>query len=691
MTYLPMPEEVIRDLNFFDVPRSRAVSPFAVLPLPSALLQASPDGAVDPLYLWIALFAVVVASGLAIWAIIRGTRRRELRLRGYRNAFDSAAEPVLLLDDDLTILEANDAAAAMLGQTTDRLRRTRLLNWISPDVEDDQASRLQSSLTELGRASFWSTVTTSAGTRNVDVRLSRSKPMDGVPPVMIALLYDISDYREEGRLFKTLHERMLANIPIEVTVLSPQGEYLHISPSTMGDPAVHDWTIGKTDVEFCQRMGLHPEVALRRRAFRRQAVNAGKVLSFEEEITMPDGQKRYYTRWYNPVTREKAVYAVVSYAIDRTDVRRLQEEVDEARLHAGERERLREAIMANLSHEFRTPLTGILGAAQILNYEVSDQGQEFVDMIESAGRRLMNTLNSLLDLAGLRDGGLDVHPRVLDLAKEVQSVGAAFAAEAESRGLFLRTKVPDEDVWVRLDQGHLFRILQHLVSNAIKFTESGGVVLEVTQDDDTATVRVMDTGVGIDEEYLRTLFDEFQQESLGLARAFEGVGVGLAVTHGLVERMGGTIFVESQKAEGSTFTVSFPRAFRIKHDEESHNARVLLVEPAAEDRRIAEFALREVVDVYATPDLNGSERRSFGPVDAALIAVTGPEVDPGAVVREVRAQPGFEQLPLVALDAYPLPGNRESFISSGFAEYVPKPLNRQVLLDAVSAVCFRVR
>ncbi len=659
-------------------------------PVAGLFLQAIPGGAVEPLYLWIAIVVILLVSGMAIWLILRNARRRTMQLQAHRVAFETAAEPVLLLDDDFTILEANSAAATMLGQSADRLKRTRLLNWISPDAEEERLTDLQDSLSELGRASFWSTVNSGGVTRNVDVRLSRSKPHEGIPAVIIALLYDISDYREEGRLFKTLHERMLANIPIEVTVLSPQGEYLHISPSTMGELGLHEWAIGKTDVEFCQRLGLHPEVALRRRAFRRQAVNAGKVISFEEEIVMPNGDKRYYMRWYNPVSRDKSVYAVVSYAIDRTELRRLQEEADEARMHAGEKERLREAIIANLSHEFRTPLTGILGAAQILNYEVSEQGQEFVDMIESSGRRLMNTLNSLLDLAGLRDGGLDVHPRVLDLGKEVQSVAATFATESEARGLFLRTKVPEQDVWVRLDQGHLYRILQHLVSNAIKFTEAGGVVIEVDQDEDRAMIRVMDTGVGIDEEYLRTLFDEFQQESLGLQRAFEGVGVGLAVTHGLVERMGGTISVESQKGEGSTFTVIFPLAFRVRHDDQSAAARVLLVEPAAEDRRIAEFALREVVEVESLTDLNGSDRRGHG-LDAALIAVTGPEVDPGSVVREVRAHPGFEHVPLVALDAYPLPGNRESFISSGFAEYVPKPLNRQVLLDAVSAVCTRGR
>src|SRR5690606_31490041 len=132
-----------------------------------------------------------------------------------------------------------------------------------------RAEELQSSLSGYGRASFWSTVPTKEGERNVDVRLSRIPSTEGGSPVTIALLYDISEYREEGRLFKTLHERMLAHIPIEVTVLSPQGEYLHISPSTMGDASLHAWAIGKTDVEYCQRLGLHPEVALRRRAFRR--------------------------------------------------------------------------------------------------------------------------------------------------------------------------------------------------------------------------------------------------------------------------------------------------------------------------------------------------------------------------------------------------------------------------------------
>lgn len=657
-----------------------------------ALLQVDPSEAVDveaagvPLWLLFLLVALVTAAAGVALVALRKARRHEAALQNYRTAFEAAPEAVVLLDDDLSIVETNPAATTLLGQPAERLRRTRLLNWMNPDVDGDQLADLRRSIAETGRASFWASIGKGSNARNLDVRISRTRREDA-PPVLVGLVYDITEYREEGRLFKTLHERMLAHIPIEVTVLSPQGEYLHISPSTLGDAAMHAWAVGKTDVEFCQRLNLHPEVALRRRAFRRQAVTTGKLTTFDEEIVFPDGERRIFQRIYNPISSEKSVYAVVSYAVERTESRRLQDEANEARAYAGERERLREAIMSNLSHEFRTPLTAILGAAQILSYEVSDHGQEFVEMIEGAGRRLLNTLNSLLDLAGLKEGGGEPHPRILELSREVESVAASFRNEAERKGLFLRTRIPDHDVLVRLDQGHLYRVLQHLTSNAVKFTEEGGIVMELEQIGDQAVIRIMDTGVGIEGDYLQTLFDEFQQESLGIDREFEGVGVGLALTRALVDRLGGSISVESQKGEGSMFSVFLPLAFRVRHNGQAHPARVLLLESSTEDRRIATYALNDVVEVIIAEDLGHTDVNEVGKPDAVLISITGPDVNPKDVLAAVARKEGLAMAPVIALDGYPLPGNRETYLSAGFAEYVPKPLNRQVLLEAVGAVC----
>ncbi|HEX7070097.1 MAG TPA: PAS domain S-box protein, partial [Rhodothermales bacterium] len=182
--------------------------------MPIALLwQTDPTGGTPagpvatPLvvYLAVALAAVVLLAGLVIWLVRRGGNRRESQLKMYRTIFETASEPIVLLDDDLTILETNPAAAAMLGQSADRLKRTRLLNWISPDIEEERIPDLQTALDEDGRTSFWSTITVNERQRNVDVRLSRTKPEEGVQPIIVGLLYDISDYREEGRLFKTLH------------------------------------------------------------------------------------------------------------------------------------------------------------------------------------------------------------------------------------------------------------------------------------------------------------------------------------------------------------------------------------------------------------------------------------------------------------------------------------------------------
>ena len=662
---------------------------FALFALQNAAGSAAEFGraAIQPWVFVLVVGGLLALSGILLWLIRRTAIRREALLREYRTAFRAASEPAFLLLQDLTILHANDAAYERLQQPRGKLERTRLVNWVIPDEEQPTLEAIIDALQETGRASFWATLKTGAKRANVDVRLTRTPPDEAGKVLVVALLYDITEYREEGKLFKTLHERMLTHMPIEVGVLTPQGEYMHMSPSTMGGPSTIEWAIGKTDVEYGQRLGLHPEVALRRRAYRRQAVSSGKPVTFEEELTLPDNQIRHFERTYAPVIHARNVFAVISYGVDRTAFRQERMAARSASAEVEDTQRLRDTILSNLSHEFRTPLSGILGAAQILNYEVSDQGKEFVEMIEQSGRRLMNTLNSLLDLAGLRAGSLEAEPRVLDLGHEIESAVETLQPDADAKGLFLRVKPADGEIWIRVDQGHLHRVLQNLVGNAIKFTDAGGIVIELEQDEENVHIRVMDTGIGVDAEHLAHLFDEFRQESGGIDRQFAGVGVGLAVSRRLVEQMGGKLSAESQKGEGSTFTVTMPLAFRIVKNGRVDRATVVVVEPNAEDRRILEFTLRSIVNVRAAASAAALRKMTDATPDAVLLSVAGVPGGDSTPVDEFRAASGLEGVPVLALDANPAAGNRETYLRHGFVEYVPKPLNRQVLLDALAMAC----
>jgi signal transduction histidine kinase len=219
---------------------------------------------------------------------------------------------------------------------------------------------------------------------------------------------------------------------------------------------------------------------------------------------------------------------------------------------------LKDEFLANTSHELRTPLTAILGFSSILREELPGEYDELIDPIESNGHRLLLTVNSLLDIAKLRSGMMEVYRKYVDVGEQAAEIVRLLKPLAQQKKLRFQLKLPPYPVSAHLDPRYLERILYNIVGNAIKFTESGEVRVEVAQKEDTVVLRVIDTGIGIDEEFLPHIFEEFKQESTGLARSYEGSGLGLAITSRLATLMDGQIRVESEKGKGSTFTVIFP-------------------------------------------------------------------------------------------------------------------------------------
>ena len=238
--------------------------------------------------------------------------------------------------------------------------------------------------------------------------------------------------------------------------------------------------------------------------------------------------------------------------------RRLREaahEADAARERAEELLRLKSSFLQNMSHEIRTPLTGILGYADLLAETVEGEDREMVRVIDRGARRLMHTLNSVLDLARIESGAGEVETGPVDLAAEAEAARDALAPVAAAKGVALRLDRPSGPVWALAETGALARVLNNLVGNAVKFTDEGSVRVVVRVDARGPALVVRDTGVGIPQSFLPHLFSEFRQASQGDARRHEGSGLGLAISRRLVEMMGGSVAVESAEGVGTEFTV----------------------------------------------------------------------------------------------------------------------------------------
>ena len=211
-----------------------------------------------------------------------------------------------------------------------------------------------------------------------------------------------------------------------------------------------------------------------------------------------------------------------------------------------------------MSHEIRTPLAGVIGFAEVLAEEVADEHREAAELIRQSGVRLLDTLNSVLDLARLEANAVDLTRAPLDVAAEVAVAADLFRSVAERKGLRFEARLAPTPA--TLDASCLHRIASNLLANAVKFTTAGAITVAVWPEAGGAALRVTDTGTGMDAAFLPHLFDEFRQESTGLNRTHQGTGLGLAITKRLVDLLGGTITVASTKGVGTAFTVRFPGA-----------------------------------------------------------------------------------------------------------------------------------
>lgn len=249
--------------------------------------------------------------------------------------------------------------------------------------------------------------------------------------------------------------------------------------------------------------------------------------------------------------------AVIFYVILDWRIR-AEDALRESREQAKEASRLKTTIIGNLNHEFRTPLTSILGFAESLEEELSGPQQKRAELIRRSGTRLQRTLKTLLALSRLRADRAHLEPEPINVAEHVAGAVDPFVPKAKEHGLDLRVDLPASSVEAAVNPEAIERIVTVLTDNALKFTEDGYVQVGAAVEEDAVLIVVTDTGIGIDEEAQALLFEPFRQASEGRSRTEEGLGLGLTLVGQLVELMDGTIEVDSEPGEGTRFEVRVP-------------------------------------------------------------------------------------------------------------------------------------
>jgi len=366
---------------------------------------------------------------------------------------------------------------------------------------------------------------------------------------------------------------------------------------------------------------------------------------------------------------------------------------------------VKENFLANMSHEIRTPLNAILGFTNLLKRRKHDAGsEEFIDSIEKAGENLMAIINDILDLSKIEAGMMRIVVAPFSVRGLTQSIETLFKEKVREKGLILKTVVAADVPDTLLgDATRLTQILVNLIGNAIKFSDKGVIDLRFYKKsfiNDTVLlgVRVSDTGIGISQEKLSRIFERFNQAEDSITRNYGGTGLGLSIVKTLIELQDGSIEVKSEPALGTTFDFFIPYSIAaeqfsvpLKLSEEAIRSiinpalQLLIVDDNVMNQNLMKHLLeqRGLSFTIVSNGIEALEVLQANSFDVILMDIQMPQMDGYTATRHIREELKL-QIPIIAMTAHAMAGEREKCISHGMNEYISKPINEELLFRLIS-------
>jgi len=385
---------------------------------------------------------------------------------------------------------------------------------------------------------------------------------------------------------------------------------------------------------------------------------------------------------------------------DQTESILAEEESKKARDASREAERLKSTFLNVLSHELRTPLNIILGYSTIIKENLRDKiGSEdkiYLDNLHSGSERLFKTITQMLEFAQIEAGNYHLNLETFELVSIFTNCIAPHKKRAAEKQLNFTSNFTEDKIFVEVDLQCAENIINNLLDNAVKFTRRGYIDVEVgvLKDRELAICKIKDTGVGISTEYLEHLYQPFSQEDLDIGRTFEGNGLGLAISKRYIERMGGSLIVDSIKGVGSTFTFTLPLAKGAKAEKlraisrkDNGTARILMLDDAGESYDLIKAFLKESFEINLlkyvdfNPDLLNKEKFS-----AVIFDVTKNYWDRGLDFCRNLKKSLTTEIPIIVLSSEFLSERIDQFYQAGADEFLVKPFAKNELIDLIKKV-----
>lgn len=376
-------------------------------------------------------------------------------------------------------------------------------------------------------------------------------------------------------------------------------------------------------------------------------------------------------------------------------------ELAQQRLAVEEASRLKSQFLSNMSHELRTPLNSVMALSRVLMMQattkLSDEEISYLGIIERNGKNLLNLINDILDLSKIEAGRMDIRPRPFPLGQTLDDILESIAPLANEKHLEIRRQIPENLPLIESDEIRVSQILQNLTANAIKFTPSGSVSVTVKTDPGKIHVQVTDTGIGIAEQDLVHIFDEFRQVDGSSSRRHEGTGLGLTIAHTAARMLGGDISVTSTLGMGTTFILTLPLTWQgqMKARETSvaqpskpvkPNSKTILVvddEPKMA-KMIAGYLRQEGYHpVIATSGEQALTLAQSESPFAIFLDIIMPDMDGWEVLQGLKKNSKTQHIPVIIVS---VSQDRETGFALGAIGYLTKPLSRELLLTEIRKI-----
>lgn len=631
----------------------------------------------------------------------------------YKMLFDNSTDPIFLIDFAGTILEANVEAHALLG-----LKRKELIQMSCSTIIDEMVNPISFDLLP------------PTGIKIIHTRFLRKNappvPVDircrfvnlGDDQAILVIARDVSETGKAEQALKASNKRLqtvIAKVPVPMCIMKNNGDidFFNDTFSRTFGYTTKDITTAK---EWWQ--ALYPDPYYRKtvketwEAAIAQAYTTGQEISPQTwEMRRKDGEMRIVESRLMPLGE----ISVITMQ-DLTKQINLVSDLTKAKEQAEAYNQAKSEFLANMSHEIRTPLNGILGMLQLLEVtSPTDEQKEFILAAIKSSRRLTKLLADILDISRIEAGKMQLVDAEFEIAALPGAIEELFNMEIREKGLNLEFNFAAELPPVLVgDEARLRQILFNLVGNAIKFTEKGSVRVEAIlapspiHDHSRVQFSVSDTGIGISKAKLQHVFEPFYQAENSYTRSYQGAGLGLSIVKRLVDIQSGDLSVTSEEGKGTTFTFTLAYKIAEKHssdvppaneerlDATPKHMRILLTEDEDVNLQACKWLLERFGHTVCTAR-NGQEaiqQLSEQDFDLILMDIQMPIMNGIEATKAIRTSSSLgpkTNVPIVAMTAYTMTGDKEKFLAAGMNDYISKPVDMAMLkrvLDQIALAAY---